>query len=862
MNDEWRATYRLQVNGSFPLAAAESRLPYLARMGISHVYLSPCLQAAPGSDHGYDVTDPTRISADLGGEEAWHRFGTEARRLGLGVLLDVVPNHMAASEQNPWWDDLLAHGPFSSYRTFFDVVPERGARWRVHLPVLGDDYGAILASRGFSVDLGSGRPRLRRDDRTWPITPSSWRHFFPEGEFPDALQNDLTLVPAGEPTDEDGRRYGLAAAAARRWLDARREAAAHGAREVAENPEHLDAVLEEQWYGLHYWKREGEIANYRRFFDVGSLAALRAEEPEVFAASHARVAKLVRDGEIQGIRVDHPDGLTRPREYLLRLRELLPAGMICVEKILENEEHLRRDWPVDGTVGYDFLSKVNRLWMDGQKSDALSSIYADFTGHSVNLPKVVREKKAQIIEDLFNADLGRLTDLALRIARSSWRTRDLSRAQVRTALLSLTILMPVYRTYLDGRPVDPNDRDVLTGVFAQSRAQAPGVDRAVFDFLEECFVGASGDPARRELVDRWQQMTPAVTAKGVEDTAYYCYDRLVSCNEVGAQASALGISSEKFHEFCHHLAENWPRTLLATSTHDNKRSEDVRARISVLTEDTARWDEALQEWMAMNQPAWRGRAPDRHLEYLLYQTLVGAWPIDRMRAWDYLRKAIREAKIMTSWREPNQSYETTIEEFVASLYASPPFLASMEKFVAPLVLSGRINGLAQTLIKLTAPGVPDLYQGSELWDLSLVDPDNRRPVDFDARERLLERLPAMAPSEALAEWDAGLPKIWLIQRALELRRNHPAWFGPGANYQPLTARGSRVANLLAFVRSDSVLTLVPRFSHTLRGDWGDTRIALPPGKWRSALSGSEAEGEVSPAVLLRDFPVALLYRQS
>ncbi|HVU18133.1 MAG TPA: malto-oligosyltrehalose synthase [Candidatus Didemnitutus sp.] len=857
MNDEWRATYRLQVNGAFPLSEAERRLPYLARLGISHVYLSPCLQAAPGSDHGYDVTDPTRISADLGGEEAWRRFCAAAHRLGLGILLDVVPNHMAASEHNPWWDDLLAHGPFSVYRSFFDIVPERNVRWRVHLPVLGRDYGETLAAREFSIDVATGVPRLRLGDRTWPLTPASWRHLLPADILGEQLLAALAPAGATEPSAEDRARYQAAAIEAGRRLP---EAAAieEQAKKIAAHPEHLHALLEEQWYGLHYWKREGEIANYRRFFDVGSLAALRAEESEVFAASHARVAKLIRDQDVQGIRVDHPDGLSRPREYLIRLRELVGEGVIVVEKILENEERLRRDWAVDGTVGYDFLSKVNRLWMDEQKSDALSAIYADFTGHSVNLPKVIREKKSLIIEDLFNADLERLTDVALRIARSSWRTHDLSRTQLRSALVLMTVLMPVYRTYLDGRPVDPADRDVLSAVFAQSRAQATGIDRAVFDFLEECLAGNSGDPAHRELVDRWQQMTPAVMAKGVEDTAYYCYDRLVSCNEVGAQASALGISSEKFHEFCHHLAENWPCSLLATSTHDNKRSEDVRARISVLTEDTARWAEALHEWSALNQPGWRGRAPDRHLEYLLYQTLVGAWPIDEERAWNYLRKAIREAKIMTSWREPNESYETTVQEFLMSAFRTPAFLASLEKFVDALLLPGRLNGLAQTLIKLTAPGVPDLYQGSELWDLSLVDPDNRRPVDFDGREQLLQKLRTMSPGNVLEDWNSGAPKMWLIQRALELRHRQPKWFGRGASYQPVTARGARVAHVLAFLRAGSVLTLVPRFSHSLRGDWGDTSVTLPAGRWRSALGGAEAAGEVSVGTLLKDFPVALL----
>ncbi len=866
MNAEWLATYRLQLHAGFPLSAAEALVPYLAQLGVSHVYLSPCLQAMPGSAHGYDVTDPTRISDDLGGEDAWRSFVAQARAHGLGLLLDIVPNHMAANAHNPWWDDFLAHGPCSPHALFFDVFPDHAAApGRVHLATLGRPYGEALAAGELQVDLSSGLPRLAGPGQSWPLTPASWRQLLPAESEADPLFRQLEHLRHRRLLSETDKAVyaGTARIVAARWPQL--AAAAPVAERVAalnRDPARLHELLEAQWYALHVWKLEGEISNYRRFFDVGGLVGLRVEDDTVFAASHERIAALCRDGDVQGLRVDHPDGLREPGNYFTRLRGLLPAGRIYAEKILEADERLRADWPVEGTVGYDFLGKVNLLWMDAQKSDALSAIYADYTGHPVNLPKVVREKKAAIIPTLFGADLERLTDLAVEIARGWWKTRDLSRQHLQQALIELTVLLPVYRTYRGAGGADREDRAALAALLKQARARLPGVPDDVFGYLERLLLNDAAGAAAQEFIARWQQLTPAVTAKGVEDTTFYCYDRLVACNEVGAQASLLGISSEKFHEFCHHLAEHWPETMLATSTHDTKRSEDVRTRICVLTEDLERWGPALTEWTAMNRPAWKGRAPDPHAEYLLYQTLVGAWPIDFGRAWNYLRKACREAKIHTSWREPNQAYEQSLEDFLKEIFASQKFLASLACYVEPLVRPGRINSLAQTLIKLTAPGVPDFYQGSELWDLSLVDPDNRRPVDFDLRRRLMARLDGMPPDQALHDWDAGLPKLWLIHQALALRRKHPECFARGSAYEPVTAAGARLGHVLGFIRGGQVLTLVPRFTHSLRGDWGDTRVTLPAGEWRHVFTEERFAGEVSPNTLFHAFPVALLVRTS
>lgn len=855
----WIATYRLQMHAGFPLDAAREVLPYLAALGISHVYLSPCLQATRGSTHGYDVADPTRISDDLGGEAAWTRFQAAVRAQGLGVLLDIVPNHMTTATENPWWRDVLAHGPFSAYAGFFDLMPEAdGEPWRVRLCTLGRPYPEVLEAGELSIDVTSDEPRLAYHDQRWPLAPLSWRHLGPDAPFAAEAAGWRANRQPDRATVE---RYRATVAAARAWwrqADRRAEAVA-----VAAEPGRLHALLEEQYYRLVWWKLEGEMVNYRRFFNIGTLVGLRVEDPAVFAAAHERIQKMVTAGEIDGLRVDHPDGLRDPEGYLRDLRRRLPEGRIYIEKILDAEELLPEDWPVDGTVGYEFLAKVNRLWMAAGSADVLTGIYADFTEHPVNFPRLVREKKLAIIEAHFEADLERLVALAHGIARRDWRTQDLSRGQLRDALGMLTAVLPIYRTYRRGEPVLEGERDlaVLDAALAQTRANLPHVGERVPAFLRRLLCDEPADEAERDFVARWQQLAPAVMAKGAEDTTFYLYDRLVSCNEVGASPSLLGIPAEQFHAFCHGLHRSWPGNLLASSTHDTKRSEDVRARISVLTELPERWAAEVRAWSAMNEPAWAGRSPDRHAEYLLYQTLVGAWPISAERARDYMLKACREAKVMTSWHEPDERYEQAVLGFTERVLASEPFAAALEAFVMPLVGPGRINSLAQTLIKLTAPGVPDFYQGTEQWDLSLVDPDNRRPVDFEARRARLARLADAAVGDVLAEWEAGDPKLWLIARALRLRRERPAAFGPEAGYEPLTARGGRLAHLLAYGRGGEVLVAVPRFTLTLAGDWGDTMLGLPAGRWRNVFTEVILEGEVRPAELFGVFPVALLARE-
>lgn len=863
---------------------AQQALPYLADLGISHVYLSPCLQAVPGSPHGYDVTDPTRISEDLGGESAWGSFVECARSHELGILLDIVPNHMSASEHNPWWDHVLAHGPFSQYAGFFDFRNRPQQPFRVHLCSLARPYGAALEAGEIKIEVRQGHPRVRHLETTWPLGPASWGVLLSDGESDGKLPPASGPAAVNAPRDSDAEHcfreierlqnieepgekpraeYARLAAQAEDILaDAHRHGQLQRAVDrVQGDKKAIDDVLQRQFYLLHDWKLAGELTNYRRFFDVGSLCGIRTELPEVVAATHARVEEMIARGEIEGVRVDHPDGLREPLEYFKRLRNLLPRGRIYVEKILENDERLKEDWPIEGTVGYDFLAKVNRLWMDDQRIDVLTAAYSDFTGHSVNFAALVREKKRAIVESTFSADYEQLAEAALEIARSDRRTRDLSPSHLRESLARLIVALPVYRTYRTANTLHDDDRRILTESIQSARIGSSEIVGAVFDFLADLFTKSRLNGAEADFIAKWQQLTPAVMAKGVEDTTFYCFDRLVSCNEVGSQASLVGISADKFHEFCHYLSDCRPNNLLATSTHDNKRSEDVRSRISILSEIPERWAEALHQWSQLNAAAWQNRAPDRHAEYLLYQTLIGAWPIDRERCWQYMLKACREAKINTSWQEPNSSYEESLRNFCDGVFQMPEFIASLERFVDPLILPGRINSLAQTLIKMVAPGVPDFYQGSELWDLSLVDPDNRRPVDFGLRARLMRRALTLSAADLAPEWDSGLPKLWMTVRILALRHERADDFSDQSKYQPLVAQGSHLGRLLAFRRGENLIGVVPRFTMTLGGEWGDTRLPLPGGAWRNVFTEAVLQREVTPDALFNLFPVALLIRE-
>ncbi len=904
-----RATYRVQLRPELGLDAAAALAPYLAELGISHLYASPYLQAAAGSTHGYDVVDPTRVNEELGGEAAHARLHAALAAHGLGQVLDIVPNHMSIAERgNAWWWDVLENGPSSRYAAYFDVdwdPPQARLRNTVLLPVLGDHYGRVLEAGELALERRGGGFEIRYHDHCWPVAPRSLDELLAaaaaHGEragagAPPAGWAELAFLaeafgdlPLSTATDREStaRRHRdkeVLRGALARLLGEQPAIAAAVDAEVARvnaDPDLLDALLERQNYRPAFWRTAGRELDYRRFFDVAALAALRSEDERVFADVHARVLGWVAQGILDGLRIDHPDGLYDPAGYFGRLRAAAPAAWIVIEKILAAGERLPEEWPVAGTTGYDFLNRVHRLFVDPRGEEPLTRVYQEFLGEErpPDWPEISRRGRLLVMDELLAADLERVTQRLRDVCERHRRHRDYTRHELRQALRETAASLPVYRTYVrasgtGGGAVSAADRAVVGAAIAAARCRRPDLPPDLFELLErllllELELEPPGE-AEGDFAMRFQQLSAPVMAKGVEDTAFYRFNRLVSLNEVGGDPDVFALAPEAFHRSCIETQERFPRTMLATSTHDTKRSEDVRARLALLSEIPQRWAAAAARWSATNARWKRGGFPDRDAEYLLYQTLVGAWPLPPERAALYMEKAVREAKRHTAWTRPDAGYETAVRDFVHATLADPAFTDDLAAFVAPLVAPGRVNALAQTLVKLTAPGVPDLYQGSELWDLSLVDPDNRRPVDYELRRRLLGDLVrlAAAPDAAaaiLARADEGLPKLWTIRQALGLRRRRPALFSSDSPYRPLAARGGRAAHALAFARGDggdagaAAIVVVPRLVIGLGDDWGDTVLDLPAGRFRDELSGGEtAGGERRVAELLARFPVALL----
>jgi (1->4)-alpha-D-glucan 1-alpha-D-glucosylmutase len=623
-------------------------------------------------------------------------------------------------------------------------------------------------------------------------------------------------------------------------------------------------LLQRQHYRLAYWRTAQAEVNYRRFFTIHSLIGLRVELDEVLEESHRLVFDLARQGELAGLRVDHVDGLIDPVAYLHRIHEAAPDAYVVVEKIVDYDERLPDSFPVDGTTGYDFIAHVDGLFVDSRNEEALTSLYHAFTGESQPFSELVRSCKQEIMATELAPDLQRLTTILVAICERYRRQRDRIRSELWDAVRELATAFTVYRTYVHpGTP--PSDSDVRQVALAVEEAlrRRPDIDPELLGFISDLLLLKLPGSLEAEFVARFQQFTPAVMAKGVEDTAFYRYHRLVSLNEVGGNPAAFGRPVESFHDYCSHIAKAWPRTMLTLSTHDTKRSADVRARLHLLSEMPAEWEAAVRHWAEHNDRYRSQGYPDRNLEYLLYQTLVGAWPIDAERLTQYLLKAAREGNAHTSWIDPVPAYEDAISEFVNSVMADGEFMNDLQTFIGrnQLVSHGRLTSLAQTALLLTCPGVPDLYQGSELWDLSLVDPDNRRPVDFELRRRLLSEIQDAEAAQVMARTDEGVPKLWLVMRLLRARRERPELFA-GADYSPLGAHGAKAHHAVSFVR-DRLLVVVPRLLFGLAGDWADTTIDLPKGRWKDLLTGVEADGEAPVAVssLLKAFPVAVLARE-
>ncbi len=877
------ATYRVQFQPEFTFDHAAHILDYLASLGVTHLYASPCLQAVQGSTHGYDVVSYTRVNRELGGTEGHDRLVRALHRTGMSQVLDIVPNHMAVvGNENEWWWDVLENGQSSQYASYFDVDwdPEE-TRFgnKILLPILGDHFGRALEKGEIRLEREQGNFSIRYYENMFPVDPRSLAFLIaragediasPELGF---LADALGSLPLPSSTDRESisRRHRDKEVIRRlleRILDEHPEVARHMdalIAELNESPDTLETLLDGQNYRLAYWRTANQDLGYRRFFDINSLVGLRTEDEEVFEDTHRLVLQWLRQGMINGMRVDHPDGLRDPSAYLGRLRKAGPESWILAEKILQPGEGLRPDWPVDGTTGYEFIYLLTHLLADARSSDAFTRFYGEFTGETRDYQEVLREKKLLVIDDLFGSDVNRLTALMMTICERHRRYRDYTRQDVAQALRAVIAAFPVYRTYINAGAgwMADQDRRIITSAVERAKQDAE-VDPDLLDFMGDIFMLRVNGPRESEFVMRFQQLTPPVMAKGAEDTAFYTYNRFIAFNEVGGDPGSFGIDADLFHLRMNERLKSHPFTMLSTSTHDTKRSEDVRARLAVLSEIPGQWRDAVRRWSARVEHYRTGDFPDRNTEYFLYQTLVGAWPIGENRLLPYLEKASREAKTHTSWTAVDPAYEEALKSFASSLLQDLAFIHDLQSFVGLVAGPGRINSLSQTLLKLTVPGIPDIYQGCELWDLSLVDPDNRRPVDYPLRRDLLGRMRGMKPEQIMRGMESGLPKLWTVHQALALRRRVPEAFGDRSSYRSLEILGPQAQYAVGFTRDDIVAVVVPRLSLQRGNDWDDdTRVELPGGAWKNVLSGEVfRDSPTRIGKLLEKFPVALMARDA
>jgi (1->4)-alpha-D-glucan 1-alpha-D-glucosylmutase len=875
------STYRVQIHAGFGFDAVAAIADYLSELGVSHLYASPYLQAGKGSTHGYDVLDHSRASAEAGGAEAHERMCEALGRNGLGQILDIVPNHMSiASRENAWWWDVLENGQSSRYAAYFDVdwhPPEAKLHNTVLLPILGDHYGRVLEAGELKIKRTEGSFTVHYHDHVMPIAPRSLNDLIERAarrcDSPDLafIADALATLPLSTATDWPSvtRRHRdkevLRGQLARLCAENAeiRSALDHVIEEVNASPNEVDTLLDRQNYRLAYWRTAGQELDYRRFFDINTLVSLRMEEEPVFNDTHTLIRQWLRQGVLDGLRVDHPDGLRDPAQYFQRLRQAAPQAWIVVEKILAADEPLPEDWPVAGTTGYDFLNRLAGLLIDPQGEQPLVEFFGQFTGLPTDYPTTVYDKKHLVLRNLFGSDVNRLTSLLINVCERNKRYRDYTRRELTAMLREVIACFPVYRTYVRAEEEKISETDVqyIDQAIDEAKQRRPDMDVDLLDFFRDLLTLRVRGKLESGVVMRFQQQTGPVMAKGVEDTVFYNDTRLVALNDVGGDPSRFGLSIDAFHAACESAQERWPQAMLATTTHDTKRSEDVRARISLLAEVPDRWREAVLRWSRHNERHRRDDQPDRNMEYLFYQTLLGAWPLDVDRATAYMLKAAREAKAHTAWTDPDSGYEEALRGFLASVLDDREFLDDFTAFLQPLIEPGRVNSLAQALIKLTAPGVPDIYQGNELWDLSLVDPDNRRPVDFEQRRRLLAELRGASAEQILARSDEGLPKLWVTHQALLLRRRMPAEFGPEGAYTPLRAAGPKHDHVVAFLRGAGSITVAPRLPLKLAGQWEGTTLELPRSAWRNELTGDSLDGgTIRLEDLLGRFPVALLSR--
>jgi (1->4)-alpha-D-glucan 1-alpha-D-glucosylmutase len=983
------STYRLQFHAGFTFRDALAIVPYLHALGITHCYASPFLQARPGSTHGYDITNHQALNPEIGTEAEYEALCQALQAHGMGQVLDIVPNHMGVTaDHNAWWRDVLESGPASPYADFFDIAWYASSRQEMHekvvLPILGKTYGEALESQDIRLEYANGAFTLRYFDHCLPVAPRSYaiilehcRDALPAllGDNVEALVEydsiltAITYLPSHSETDPAREaEHQREKQVIKRRLAALTEAhppvqaciaqtvtLLNGTPEDPGSVDLLDALLQAQAYRLCYWRVASEEVNYRRFFDINDLAALSMEQPEVFAATHGLILRLLDEGKVHGLRIDHPDGLYDPQQYLERLQQHYVHGMarrlletdpayqglaeqdveplletalpraggpealrrplyVVVEKILGGREALREDWPVYGTSGYDFLNVLNGLFVAAENRGALTRFYRDWTQDPRPFADVVYDAKRLIMQVSLSSEVHMLAQQLDHLAQQHRRSRDFTFNSLRYALQEIIACFPVYRSYIITDEIHPDDRRYVQQAVARAQRKNPVVNRELFAFIRDMLLlvypppaGEADRAAQRRFVGKFQQVTAPVIAKGLEDTAFYVYTRLLSLNEVGNDADRFGVSPEDLHHSFEERQATWPWALSTLSTHDTKRSEDVRARLNVLSELPEEWQACVQRWSDLNaqyrvlddEPV-----PDASVEYLLYQTLLGAWPLEPYSAEEYgtfieriqayMLKALHEAKVHTSWINPDPAYDEAVQHYVARILdpqANQTFLDDFRAFQRRVSHCGLFNSLSQTLLKLTAPGVPDTYQGTEMWDLSLVDPDNRRPVNYVRRHRILQELQAQMTAagddrtalarELLTSTEDGRIKLYVTTLALNCRRTHPGLFATGA-YLPAQARGVQREHVFGFVRRQGArmaLVVVPRLIARLLQDghaaplgeavWQDTTLLVPgPYRhegWRNVLTGALIHGAaeddqavLAVAELFAHFPVALL----
>jgi (1->4)-alpha-D-glucan 1-alpha-D-glucosylmutase len=947
------ATYRLQLNRDFTFRDAAGIVPYLSTLGMSHCYVSPYLRSRPGSMHGYDIIDHNALNPDIGTREDYEYFVAELQRHGVGQILDIVPNHMGVmGSDNVWWLDVLENGEASQYADFFDIdwdPVKDELQGKVLIPILADQYGNELekAQLRLVFDADRGEFSIFYHSNRFPVDPAEYPRLLAFRiehlqETLGAAHEDLLELQSistgfshlpgrrglspeqrAERTREKDVQKRRLAALCGRSIEAREFVTANVAafNGSANDPHSFDALhelIKAQAYRLAQWRVAADDINYRRFFDINDLAALRMENESVFENTHRFILELANQGKINGFRIDHPDGLYDPLGYLQRLQNGLndPGNKpfyVVVEKILTGNERLSKDWPVNGTTGYDFANLINGLFIDQNATEKMARIYRTFSGRSLSFSELDYTCRKLILKVVLASELNVLANLLSRIALADRHTCDFTLNSLRSALSEVIANFPVYRTYVRSAEISEEDRRSITRAVDLAQKRSTAADLSVFGFIRHILLIETGghEPgwytrAILRFAMKFQQVTAAVMAKGLEDTAFYRYHCLVSLNEVGGNPAKFGTSVEEFHRANQERLTSWPTTMLASSTHDAKRSEDVRARINVLSEIPAAWRLRLKHWRQWNRNKKRvvedQLVPTHNDEYLLYQTLVGMWPETTLdeggwnqfskRIEQYMLKAAREAKEHTSWANTNEEYEAALVAFTRAILKRAPknrFLSDFSEFHHRIARIGMFNSLSQCLLKLTAPGVPDIYQGNELFQLSLVDPDNRQSVDYDVRKALLERLQSEEhssrnsierASSLLSSPENGALKLYLTWKTLSLRRKEATLFRDGS-YNPLTVSGQKSEHVVAFTRvyeGRTAIVVVPRLYATLLGDdldavcdervWADTYIEIPNPNatcYHNIFTGQcicptcdQARCRMSISSLLNRFPVALL----